>query len=296
MNSPQFNQMMEQIDQELRGKDVPIWWRPIHAISEVSKRLNTDIIFTPESAPVTLGRYDNLTLAAHVNKWFQDRYGDRLKVHLGPGSVALLIRGDPWKMVLPQIYGSVSCNCGPDIEKARNAPRISTGSELPQYNVLCCIEGFPARLANILSESERREILQFFMKAHKALQMMKNISEKPYVNEAIGDLQLAVESIFSRSPQYGMSKWSSLQFIEKLLKSFLKLKNRPIPRHHDLQKIAQTAQSAGLKLPNAALLASVQCVPGVRYGEPVVTLEDAIAAHHASLDLGEQLAAQIKVA
>ncbi len=288
--------MMEQVDQELRDKDITIPSRPLHAVGDVSKRLITDIIFAPEPAPAIPGRYDKLTLAAHISSWYETRYGDRLKVHPGPGSVVLLIRGDAWKMVLPQIYGHVICNCDPDLEKSRNAPRITTGPERPNYNILCCIEDFPAGLSNVLTEDERREILQFFMKAHEALQGIVNISEKPYVNEAIADLQTATASILGRPPQYGMSKWSSLQFIEKLLKSFLDLKKQPIPKHHDLRKIAQTAQTAGLVLPNASLLASVQCIAGVRYGEVQVTLEEATLAHHASLDLGKQLAAQIKTA
>ena len=263
-------------------------------MGDVSKRLNTDIIFAPRPAPAIPGRYDRLTLAAHISSWYQIRYGDRLKVHFGPGSVALLIRGDPWKMVLPRIYGSVTCNCDPDLEKYRNAPRITTGPQRPNYNVLCCIEDFPAGLANALTENERREILRFFMNTHEVLQSLENISDKPYVNEAIADLQSATAFILGRPPQYGLSKWSSLQFVEKLLKSFLELKKAPIPKHHDLQKIAQGAQTFGLVLPNAAQLASVQCTAGVRYGEVAVTLGEAISAHHVSLDLERQLAGQIK--
>jgi hypothetical protein len=132
------------------------------------------------------------------------------------------------------------------------------------------------------------------MKAYHVLQEIENISNKPYVNEAIADLQIARASILEKPPHYGMSKWSSLQFIEKLLKSFLEIKSQPIPMHHNLQKIAQTAQTIGLILPNANLLASVQCIAGVRYGEVQVTLEEAISAHHASLDMGKHLVAQIK--
>jgi hypothetical protein len=294
MIESEFEHMMEQIDQELRNKDVPIPSRPLHAVGDVSKRLNTEITIVPEPVPAIPGRYDRLTLAAHIDRWYQARYGDSLKVHFGPGSVALLIKGDPWKMVLPRIYGKVICVCDPDLEKYRNSPRITTGPQRPTYNVLWCIEDIPAGLASTLTENERREILQFFMKAHEALQDFENIRSKPYVNEAIADLNSATAFILQRPPQYGLSKWSSLQLVEKLLKSFLKLKNASIPRHHKLQEIAQIAKDHGLVPPNVALLASAQCTAGVRYGEVPVTLGEAISAHHASLDLGKQLAGQIR--
>jgi hypothetical protein len=294
MNISEFELLMEQIDQILKDNGIPIPSRPLRAVRDVSIRLKTEIIVAPEPVPPIPGRYDRLTLAAHINSWYQTRYGDRLKIHFGPGSVALLIRGDPWKMVLPRILGSVNCNCDPDLEKDRKAPRIMRSPQRLNYNVLCCIEDFPAGLASSLTENERLEILQFFVKAHESLQSIETISDKPYVGEAIADLQSASASILARPPQYGLSKWSSLQFVEKLLKSFLELKKAPIPKHHNVEKIAQFAKAYGLALSDAALLASVQCTAGVRYGEVQVTLDEAVSAHHVSLDLGRQLAEQIK--
>lgn len=286
--------MMEHIDRELKNDGISIPSRPLLAVRSVSERTGTDIIFIPEPAPAVPGCYDRYTLATHIMRWYQVRYGDGLKVHLGPGTVAIMIKGDPWKMVLPRIYGEVVCICDPDLEKCRNSQRITTGPQRPIYNVLWCIEYFPAGLASTLTETERHEILQFFMKAHEALQDLENIRSKPYVNEAIADLNSATTFILQRPPQYGLSKWSSLQLVEKLLKSFLKLKKASIPRHHKLPKIVLIAKDYGLVPPNAALLGSVQCTAGVRYGEVPVTLGEAISAHHASLDLGKQLAGQIR--
>ncbi len=294
MNKSDFDQMMEEIDQKLTDEGVPIYSRPLHAVRDVSERLHVEIIFAPECSTANLGHYDELTLAAHINNWYKIRYGDRLKVHLGPGSVALLIRGVPWKMVFPRIYGKVTFNCNPDLAKYRGAPRIATGLQELSYSVLCCIEDFSAGLARTLTQNERDEILQFFMNSLEVLHSIENISSKPYVNEASADLQLAVALIMAKRPQYGLSKWSSLQFVEKLLKSFLELKKTSIPKHHNLQKIFRAAEAFGLVLPNAAQLPLVQCVAGVRYGEVQVTLSEAISAHHASLTLAGDLAGQIK--
>jgi hypothetical protein len=293
MNESDFEKLMEHTDQELKDQGVPIPSRPLHAFSEVSRRLNIAIVISPEAAPAIPRRYDRFTLAAHINRWYQARYGDSLKVHLGPGSVAVMIRGDPWKMVIPRIYGSVICICDPDLDKYRNSPRIAAGPQPPEYNVLLCIEKFPAGLTGILTDMERQEILQFFMKAHEALQSLERICSKPYVNEAIADLNSAVTFILQRPPQYGQSKWSSLQLVEKLLKSFLKMNKASIPKHHELRRILKSAQNYGLVAPDAALLASIQCPAGVRYGEVPVKREEAISAHHASLDVVNQLAGLI---
>lgn len=296
MKESDFLSMMEDIDKELRRRDVPIDARPIHAIGEASKRLQIEIIGGPNLPPAVAGRYDTLTLAAHISDWYQARYGDRLKIHLGPGSVALLIRGDPWRLVLPRIFGTVTVTCDPDLEKYKNEPILNIGKRRQIPNILNCINDLPSGFAATLTDVECKEILDFFTSCLSCLQEMETIAGKPYLKEALADLDAAVSHIFTRPPQYGHSKWSSLQFVEKLLKSFLEQKGAKIPRHHKLTKIAQDAQAVGLEPLNPHLISIVQCSAGVRYGEISVTLEEAIKAHHASLDLAKRLTAQIKKA
>ena len=287
MNKKDFEAMMEEINKELRAKNVPIHARPIHAVGEAAKCLKTDVILAPLPAAAIEGHCNKLSLAAHIYDWYESRYGDRLKIHFGPGSVVLLIRGDPWRIVLPRIFGVVTVTCDPDLKKYRNASCVS---------ILNCIEDFPAGLAAKLTPDERKEILLLFTSSLDTLQQLEGITDKPYIKEAIADLESAVSQVFARPPQYGLSKWSSLQFVEKLLKSFLELKKAKVPRHHGLAKIAQEAQSVGLGSVNSDLLSKVQCSAGVRYGEVPVTLEEAIAVHHATLYLCRQLVPNIKQA
>lgn len=295
MNKVEFEKLMEQIDKELRAKEVPIHARPIHAIGEVGKRLKIGFIFAPQPAPAVAGRYDSNTLAAHINKWYDDHYGDRLKIHHGPGSAVLLIRGDPWKIIFPRLYGAVTLACDPDLERYRNSPRVSVGKSPRIYcNVLNCIEGLPERLAKTLTEAERREIINFFKNTLDILHQLESITDRHYLNEAMADLQSAVSNILARPPQYGLCKWASLQFIEKLLKAFIQIKGGAVPKHHILQNIAREAEGLGLATVDHGLLSKIQCTAGVRYGEETVKLSEAIAAHHTSLELAKNLAHDVK--
>jgi hypothetical protein len=292
MNELAFLAMMEQVDKKLQAEGVPIYARPLHAMSEVGRLTKMDFLICSPHAKAIKGRFDYLTLGAHINEWYETRYGDRLKLHLGPGSVALLIRGEPWRMFLPRIYGTVHFTCVSDLEKYRNVPRVSRGKPIVA-NILNNIEKFSAGLAAMLSLTERKQILVFFLASMETHGRLEKVLDKPYVKEAKADLESSVSRIFSCPPQYGLSKWASLQFIEKLLKSFLELKNTPIPKHHDLTKIAQEAEKVGLRPVSRQLLASVQCSAGVRYGEVTVTLTEAMAAHHAALYLCRHLAPEI---
>lgn len=56
MKESDFLSMIENIDKELRRRDVPIVARPIHAIGEASKHLEIKIIGGPNLLPAVLIR------------------------------------------------------------------------------------------------------------------------------------------------------------------------------------------------------------------------------------------------
>jgi len=289
MNKIEFNAMMEEIDEVLRSKGILIPHRPLWAVMEVSNRLKIKILaFSPGTKRIA-GQYDTITLGEHINDWYISRYGNRLKLHLGPGSIAIIIKGEPWRLFIPRIYGTIDIYCDPDMKKHQCAPNIVVGKEPVICNVLNCIENFPEGMASILTMDERKQILIFFINSKNCLEGLEKILDIPYVNEAKVDLESSVAYIFTNPPEYGLSKWSSLQFIEKLIKSYLALKNEPVPRHHNLAEIANGAYNVGLQSLDSSLLERVQCSAGVRYGEIAVTLKEAISSHYAALTLSIKL-------
>ena len=117
-----FLKAMEEVDLILQQKDVKIYARSFHAVGELAKLLDIkeDIpivdrkdapqIFTPEF------------IATHIHNWYEKRYGERLKTHMGPGSIAILIKGTPWEVRLPLIYGSVRFVCDTNLSYYRELP------------------------------------------------------------------------------------------------------------------------------------------------------------------------------
>ena len=81
----------------------------------------------------------------------------------------------------------------------------------------------------------------------------------------------------------GHSKWASLQAAEKVMKAAIALAGVDYHHKHDLNKLMEQLQQAGIQGDLTALIADIQCRGGIRYGEEPCNRDDAILAHHASL-------------
>lgn len=295
-NQEEFNSLMESIDEILKSRNIPMPARPLHGAREVAKQLKMNLILTVKESDAIPGNYSGRSLSGHVYKWFNERYGERLKIFFGPGSAVIIIRKDPYKMNFPRIYGSVKLICDRSLKQYENIKLInSEHKKEPLYlNVLACIEDLPHGLSKVLTNAELRDILNFFLSSINSLHLLYEIKESPFITEARGDLESAISSIFLSPPQYGLSKWSSLQFTEKLLKGLLILFTEEIPFTHDLIKLSKIANKYGLPDIPKDLLRRIQCSADIRYNSKKVSLSDAISAHHASLNICSHVAKEIK--
>ncbi|MDD5008303.1 MAG: hypothetical protein PHU49_12835 [Syntrophorhabdaceae bacterium] len=295
MTPSQFWDMMNEVDTFLASQNVPIHARPIRAFLEVGKRLHVNILIAPAHKITDPILFTSHNIATHISNWYDERYGDRLKIHMGPGSVAILIRGDAWKVVLPRVYGLVTYVCDPEIEKYKNMPKFSTRGRPIVLNIFNCIENMTEHYASQLSPEELKAITMFFDLSLKSLYQLEKIQSKPFIKEALSDLGSAVYHIFNIPPHYGFSKWSSLQFIEKQIKSLLKIKGVNFPFKHDLSLLAKIATEHGLLILDEVLLDKVKCDPGIRYGEYLTSLKEAMDAHMASIQLAHTVSKAINI-
>lgn len=291
-NEIEFNVFMEQIDDVLKKKDVKIFQRPLYAIKEACTKLNINDWVVSYVFPVP-GKYNAVYLAAHIEEWYKKRYGDRIGINFSPGSVAVLIKEDPWKIELPLIFGKVNLVFDPEIDKYDNAKKMAVNSEL-YINALRSVCGLTKNFAKSLSKTEMEQLAQFYLFALKTIQHLSEVKDRPYISEARSDLNMAVSNIFSFPPNYGQSKWATLQFTEKLIKSFLKLEEVDFPKTHDLEKLANLAFQNGLQIINQDLFKIIRCPAAARYGEINLSLQDAIIAHHASLEVCSIISQVIK--
>jgi len=282
-NEEDFQNLINYVDTVLKNKGIPIFARPVHAVAEICKLLRISLRLTSDR-PAVPGVFDSDSFSAHISDWYKKRYGDRLLIDFSPGSIAALIKGDPWKIKFPMIYGRVKLTFDPDLDKYKEPDDIAINAPI-QINALKSIKGLTSEIAKSLTQLEMLKLSKFYMTSFDALQRLFEIKDRPFISEARSDLNSAVDNIFLTHPSFGQSKWSSLQFTEKLFKSFLKIKNVSIPLIHDLKQLADLAMANGLPSFDTTILEDIQCKAGVRYGEITVTPLEAIKAHHASIKI-----------
>lgn len=277
-NKHDFLKLIEEVNQTLIENNIPIFARPIHAIGKFAKRLkvslpigNSDGIFLQEYVP----------LVEHIHEWFKERYGERLKSDFRIGNAVSIIKGDPWRIKIPLVYGRVNIFFCPP----REVPEVAPEKGAIIINMVDLIENFPKDKIHSLDVIERNRVVTFFSLAYDAFYSIDAIKQNPLINSARSDIDSAVSHIMEKQAQYGLSKWSTLQFAEKLLKSYLIKNGIKPPKSHDIVKLHLLATNHGMQAIKQEILISIQCSPSVRYEEESVTLQNAVVSHHASLVL-----------
>jgi hypothetical protein len=125
------------------------------------------------------------------------------------------------------------------------------------------------------------------------------VSDVQFVNEVQGDLDAVVSHLVAHKSQLGLSKWASLQAVEKILKAYIVTKDQTMDVKkigHKLGELAVAAENLGLPAIPNGYIADVQCSAGVRYGEVAVSVEEAGIAHLISLEVCEVAAQSIGIA
>jgi hypothetical protein len=229
---------MEDVDRRLREARTSIPSRPLLAFREIAK--------------------DGLTLAIgtsnpHANlidAWFKRRYGDRLLLDFNIGKAVVLIRGDPYVMRLPLVYGKWD----------------------GVVDVTKTYVGMTKELFADLPERDRSEMVTAFVWFFERFGKINNLPRLVTAN-----IDTAILQMTSQTSHYGESQWASLQSAEKTLKEFIKRRKGSPPRTHDLTKLLLQAERLGLPGGYWPVLATIQCDPAVRYDNNV-TLDQAVLA------------------
>ena len=193
--------------------------------------------------------------------WFNRRYGDRLKMD-PTWRMAVLIRGDLYQLRLPLCFGSVNLTCSPEHFGIANEAKVGGRNQLPTINILDLLDDFTEDYGRSLTRDELMALTNAFLLGFDARNKIDSISESEFVKEAIGDIHVSVTHLFATPPQYGLSKWSSLQAAEKLLKAFIRQQGGEVERIHKLEKLASVAESLGSPPVPRSLLDKIQCPAG----------------------------------
>lgn len=279
-HGPLFEAMMTEIDSRLGQEGCGIEDRPIRAGREVSLLHGVPVPIgrtDPERLPPELAPY--ATLGAAIIDWYDENYGDRLKVDMKPGRVVVRLDGDLYVIGIPRLFGSIAFGVSRDFLPERTAFRGGG-----HCNIIQLVEHMTPAKAARLSDTDLKAAEEAFIVGLWASYTLETTAHA-LMTSAQADVATAVTALLDRHDRSGQSKWASLQAAEKTLKAAIALKGGDFPFTHDLARLASLLSELGIVIEIKPLLAAIQCTPGIRYGEEACSQAEALAAHHASLAL-----------
>jgi hypothetical protein len=200
--------------------------------------------------------------------------------------IAVMIREDVYKIRLPYFAGALDLICRPDLIGTELGPRIRRDGKPVTVNVLDNVEGLTKSYAESLPDEELWEVPRRFLMGLQAVELMREAAKHfSLLPEARGNIANSVELLFTTPPQYGFSKWESLQATEKVLKAFISAKGAKFKFTHILEDLALSAELLGLPTIPRGELREIQCSPEVRYGTIAVSPREAVKAHQAAVSV-----------
>ena len=212
-NEKDFESLMREIDSILHQQDVSIHARELKALSEATKILSVELVAAPLNTGPIPGVYEGESLSAHIYKWIRNRYGDRLKVDFSNGYSVILLKGDPWLFRFPVIYGEVTGTCERDLAKKFPSMVVMKPGEArkkPILNLLLCLENLPQGLADELSDSDLRAILNFFQFGHEFLNALNSFCrDDQLAMSGLSDLNASARYCVAGASEHGLSRWAS---------------------------------------------------------------------------------------
>jgi HEPN domain-containing protein len=273
--------MFEEIDERLIDQNVPIPNRPLHALRELSLRLKITLPLTSTKHGDINDKDKNWIITDRLKKWYQCRYGERLKKDFCIGKVAILIRGAPWIIRIPWVWGTVRMVAHPTLP----SDLFRSDGIKPTFNILDSIESLSANLRQDLKQSELKDIMRVFKLGFYSISILREHKDQAIVKSALGDIASATSHIIMDKPSYGLSKWASLQAAEKSLKFRIELSGSQYPKSHDLKGLCKILSKLGNPIPERDVIDKVKCSAAIRYGELKTSIEEAVNAQHASLEI-----------
>lgn len=276
---PQFETLMSEIGSGLSADGIDIPDRPLRAVAEIATKFDLTIPLAGNERNLPPGLRENLALSQEIKRWYDDNYGDRIKQDPCPGRAAVLLDGDLYILAVPRIFGEAGFVVQREWMEEPGFSRVPV-----VCNVVQLVEGMTPARATRLSDEALRALDELFKEALEAAYTLEG-TDHPLIYIARGDIDTAIAGLMSRSERFGESKWASLQAAEKVLKAAIDLAGAKFTFTHGLAELCSGLAAIGLEFDAVAQVAAIQCRPGIRYGEQLCSRDEALAAHHSSLEL-----------
>lgn len=279
-DTSEFDALMEKVDRRLRERGLPISARPINAVVELAQAFNLPLPLGPIPLGSGLPAAEHWGTSERIYQWYDQQYGAKLKVDVTLGRAVINLDGDLWTAILPLLIGRGMF--------VAMYPGVSLSPGV--YNVIRFVEGMTDVHASKLSQDAMAELHDRFNIAFFALSILHSSRDYELIRHARTDLRAAVMHLADDLPEYGASKWSSLQVAEKVLKAVISLSGRSYEkRGHNLTTLEQELRTVHPNANIAEFIPILQTTAKVRYGEQSCSRDEALAAHYASLQLINEL-------
>ena len=282
-----LSEILLEIDAELKAQGVKQHARPIQAVRAFSKRFSISMPLTDQlitGAPRELKVASKYT--REIYRWYDDMYGDALKVDFSErAKIGVLADGDMWEMRIPKVFGLVV------VEETRemSEPTITTG--VIRVNPCCSLVGLTEGRLSRFADADLNEIYQLYvigLDVRAAFDRFR--SAHPMFAEAESDWAAAAMHLTAQTPNYGQSRWASLQLCEKFMKGLIAIiGDEKVERTHKLSSLHDALRKSVPSLNLHHLLSDVECIAAVRYGEVPSSRMEAYASHKSSLLLVRSL-------
>lgn len=289
--------MLREIDDQLRADSIEIAARPIHAVMKMSNRLRISLPLVTRTEPQSDDALSPEAITSSIHAWYRAQYGSRLELEPAPSWFACFLGGDPWRVRIPRLLAGVVAAAirNPEVRSVPSGIHPSDGQP-KLLNVFDLVEelSLPVRLD--CSDKEQADLQFFFGVAVDLSNSIRRTQKLSMVAPALGDFVASVDKIFQQPKDLGGSRWASLQFVEKLLKAFISVCGKqPGKKGHDLARYAREAEDCGLPQHPQTSYDAIQCDAGVRYGDSLVSMAEAMKAHQEAMRLGAAISQAIKV-
>lgn len=279
----EFQNLISKIDQLLIKENYSIQARPFAAAKKIAETLNSPVQITSKTN-FKENIFSSESLGAHIIDWYQKTYGKKLAIDLSLAHIVVIIKNEPYKLSLPLVPNIHNVNIFFDYSFVKYPKNLNKHQiKGDTFNVANQIENITPMQAQSLNITDINTLLDTFEVYHKLFYDFKFhpiYSKLEFKNEILQDLRKSTNSITSIEPNFGYSKWESLQFTEKLIKSFISYKGDKFPKSHNL--IKDLNPKINNLIPNQ-ILEQIECSPSIRYNSREVSLNDAILAHNQSL-------------
>ena len=203
-----------------------------------------------------------------------------------PDSYILIIRGEPYEVVLKEKEGLINQTVDTDLEIKERWYTINN-RKIPEVNILWHVMGITQETASGLDTREQILLLKDYLHGEKTLGSMKNHEDISVVN-AKNDYDTAVSCIFADQPDYESSCEASVRFACQIIRAKLKSTGKNFEDYETLIELTEKLDDAEFE-DIAEIIPWIQKSPEESDVDFKITLEDAVNAVRSSVALFAKL-------